>query len=74
MFIQGKEGNAWGRSILGLFLIWLCCFLGRGIDMGSCHDDFLMCHCPRRRWLYNFFRRKVSGHRDTARPCTVASK
>ena len=24
--------------------------------------------------VYNFFRRKVSGHRDTARPRIVASK
>ena len=25
---QGKEGNAWRRSVLALFLIWLCCLTG----------------------------------------------
>ena len=34
--------------------------------MGCRHDDFLMLHRPRRRWVYNYIRRKVSRHHDIA--------
>ena len=42
-FSSVKEGNAlaW-RSLLDSSLIFVSLHVGRGIDMGSRHDDFLM--------------------------------